>query len=190
MKKGLKTLLAGIAIFIIGAIVVPILILIPLFKGGSEDEQFIIPGEHRVTVPEEGRYYLWNNYRTIFEGQSYHRSEEIPDGLDFSITTSTGEALPFFSDTSTSSSNGSSSKNSIGYVKVAGPETLSISVSGDSEKRIFSFSKSILGKMFGLIFLGGALSVLSAFAGIGIIIWGIIKMVQGSKTPPPPMPSA
>ncbi|HRQ90898.1 MAG TPA: hypothetical protein PLA50_19060, partial [Bacteroidia bacterium] len=93
-------------------------------------------------------------------------------------TNDTGKTLAFSSDASTSSSGGSSSKKSIGYVEVSEPGKLTVSVSGDFEERVFSFSQSIFPKMFLAILGGGTASLLMAFIGFGVGIWGVIKIVR------------
>ncbi len=177
MKPGLKTLITGIILFILGGFVIPFLLILPLFLNQSANKQFLIPGSREVTVEKPGRYYLWNDFQTVYNGKSFSRSETIPDGLEIAVTDDTGKILAFNSDTSTSSSSGSSSKNSIGYVEVSNPSTLLISVSGDSEERVFSFAQSIFPKMFLAILGGGTASLLIAFIGFGLGIWGVIKLV-------------
>jgi hypothetical protein len=181
MKKGLKTLIVGILLFTVGAFVVPIAFVLPLIMDDSDERQFIIPGATKVEITEPGRYYLWNDFQTIHEGKSYNRSEGIPDGLEIAVTDQNGQGLDFKSDTSISSSSGSSSKNSIGYVEVTNPGRLVVSVSGNSDERVFSFSQSGIMKVLGLIFGGFGLSLLLAIAGVGFSIWGIIKLVQNNK---------
>jgi hypothetical protein len=178
MKLGLKTLITGMALFILGGFVIPFLLILPLFLNESANTQFLIPGSKEVTVEKPGRYYLWNDFQTVYEGKSFSRSENIPDGLEIAVTDDTGKTLAFNSDTSTSSTGGSSSKKSIGYVEVSDPGKLTVSVSGGSEGSVFSFSQSIFPKMFLTILGGGTASLLMAFIGFGIGIWGVIKLVR------------
>ena len=181
MKPGLKTLITGITLFILGGFVIPFLLMLPLVLNESANTQFLIPGSKEVTVEKLGRYYLWNDFQTVYDGKSFSRSESIPGGLEIAVTDDTGNTLAFRSDTSTSSSSVSSSKKSIGYVEVSDPGKLTVSVSGDSEERVFSFSQSIFPKMFLAILGGGTASLLMAFIGFGIGIWGVIKLVRNKS---------
>ena len=181
MKPGLKTLITGITLFIFGGFVIPFLPILPLFLNESANSQFLIPGSKEVTVEKPGRYYLRNDFQTVYDGKSFSRSESIPDGLEIAVTDDTGKTLAFTSDTSTAPSSGSSSKNSIGYIEVSNPGKLKVSVSGDSEARVFSFSQSIFPKMFLTILGGGTASLLMAFIGFGIGIWGVIKLVRNKR---------
>lgn len=181
MEKGLKTLIAGIVLFVVGAVIVPLAFVLPVILNDSDEQQFIIPGNTEVAIGKPGRYYLWNDFLTVFNGKSYNRSDSIPDGLEIAITNEDGEVLNFVSDTSTSLSSGRSSKNSIGFIEVSAPSRLTVSVLGGSEERVFSFSESDMMKMLGRIFVGSAVSMVLALAGVGISIWGIVKLVQNNK---------
>ncbi|HEY5042390.1 MAG TPA: hypothetical protein VIK53_10345 [Verrucomicrobiae bacterium] len=182
MKPGFKTIIAGVLVFLAGVIVLPLCVVLPLILGHSHNLQFKVPGSAEANIENPGRYYLWNDYQTVFNGRSYNRSEKIPDGMEIQIKDADGQPLQFFSDTSTSESGGGSSKNSIGYVQVEHPGKLEIQVSGGDGERIFSFSKSNLLKMFGIIMGGVGFSMLVGIIGIGLVIWGILKLVRASKT--------
>ena len=137
MKPGLKTLIIGITLFLLGGFVIPVLLILPIFLTKSSEQQFLIPGAKELTIEEPSRYYLWNDFQTVFEGKSYSRSERLSDGIEITVTDGTGKILAFQSDTSIYSSSGSSSKNSIGYVDVSEPGELFITVKSASEKRVF-----------------------------------------------------
>lgn len=179
MKRGIKTIICGV-ISLVAAVGVPFLFVIPLFLQHQNENQFKVPGSIQVTVEKPGRYYLWNDFRTIYHGQSFNRSEHIPDGMNIRIADSDGHQFNFVSDTSISSTSGSSAKNSIGYVEIEYPGKFTIQVSGSSEERIFSFSKSGLLKIFLFIVGGFGASVVFGLAGLGLLVWGIVKLVRKS----------
>lgn len=177
MKPGLKILITGITLFILGGFVVPLLFVLPLALNSEKNHPFLIPGSKEVKVEKPGRYYVWNDHKTIYEGKSYNRLESIPDDLEFLIRSEGGTTLSFTGDTSRSSTSGEASRNTIGYVDVSEPGILTISVSGNSEKRVFSFSRSgFAEQFFFLVLFGGMASTLVAFSGLGLMIWGIVKL--------------
>ena len=180
MKKGRKTLIAGVLLFLIGTLIVPALILLTLL-GSPKPHQFFIPGTTEVKVEKKGRYYLWNDFQTVYEGTSYDRSEAIPDGLEITVIDENSQVLPFQSSTSITSSNGGSTKKSIGYVELEASQVLTISVTGDVEDRVFSFSKSIFGAIFKVV---GA-SALTCFTGLGLSLWGMLKLSKADRDEPP-----
>lgn len=178
MKPGLKTLIAGVLFFILGGIVIPVFLIFSLFFNESSNHQFLVPGAQEVTVSEVGRHYLWNDYQTIYGGKSFSRSEDIPDGLEITVADESGKVLAFIGDTSTSFSSGNNSKNSIGYVEVGDPGKLLVFVSGNFEERVFSFSQSLFMKRFLTTIGGGLLAFLLAFTGLGLGVWGIVKLIR------------
>lgn len=192
MKPGLKTIIAGILLLFCAVMVFPLFIVVPFFLQKSDDVQFKVPGGKEVTVKEPGRYYLWNNFNTVYEGKSYAQSEAVPNGMTIEIRDESGHLLPFVSNnltTVTTEGNNENSKKSIGYVQIDHPEKLEIQVSGGNEERIFSFSKSDVLKIFLTIFGAVSIAALTGLPAIGLIIWGIIKLNRRNKTAtPPPFP--
>jgi hypothetical protein len=175
----MKKIVIGIILFILGAFIIPLTLVLTVVSNLPAEKQFKIPGTAQVTIDEPGRYYLWNNYQTLFEGKSYNRSERLPDGIEIKITdASTGEPFDFTTSLSISSTSGSNSKNSIGYIEVQNAADISIEVAGGNNERIFSFSQSRLLELIGLILACVLLSTVSALSGVGITIWGIISLVR------------
>lgn len=188
MKRGLGTIIAGAVLFIAGAFVIPAAILVPLILNQSKAQQFLVPGSVEIMAREPGRYYLWNDYQTIFNGRTYNSPEDLPGGLEIEVMNDRGNRLAFISDGSTTSSNGSSSKKSIGYVEVPSPGRLFVSVSGNADQRVFSFAPSKIMKVLGLILGGTGVSALTALAGIVLSILGIVRLSRNNTPAPPHAP--
>ncbi len=188
MKPGTKIIIAGGVLTFIGALVVPLMLVLPLFGIDTGHTRFQVPGSTRVEVKTPGRYYLWNDYQTIFEGKSYNRSQSLPDGLVIRIfRAENGRRLEFVTKTNISSSSGSRAKNTIGYIELAQPGTVAIEVSGKGEERVFSFSRSIIKTVLMRIFGGGAVAVTGGLLGLALILWGIVRRSQaGAISPQPP----
>jgi hypothetical protein len=181
MKPGVKTLIGGAVIFIIGAAIIPLAIVLPLLLAKNHDTRFKVPGIQKVTINKPGKYYLWNNYQTVYQGHTYNRSEKVPDGYDIKITDANGAPLTLESDGSITITENGASKDEIGYVDITSPGLVTIQVSGGTEERIFSFSQSDLFKIVGRIFAGAGVAVLFGFTGIGIMVWGIVKLTNSGK---------
>ncbi|EDM24872.1 hypothetical protein LNTAR_13407 [Lentisphaera araneosa HTCC2155] len=183
MKKEHKIITLGGILFALGAFIIPLAIIIPLFLQDSNDNQFKVPGSFQVQANEIGTYYLWNDHQTIFQGKSYNRSQDIPDGMKFLLKDAqSGESFTFVSDTSMSSTRGNHARNTIGYIDIVKPGKVDIEVSGgEDEERIFSFSQSNFKTLFGIIFGGMALSLLVGVTGFVFIIWGIVLIVQSKN---------
>lgn len=176
MKRGSATIITGVVLFVAGAFVIPAAILVPIALNQPKAQQFLAPGSMEMTAEKPGRYYLWNDYQTIFDGRTYHSPEDLPAGLEITIMDDHGERLTFISDGSTSRGGGSSSKRSIGYVEVTGTRHLTVVVSGTADPRVFSFARSDTMKIVGLVLCGMGGSVLLALAGIILSIIGIVRL--------------
>lgn len=184
MVPGTKLLVTGITLCILGLLVITLVIPVLLFDliNDSNGEQFKAPGRTQVMVEEPGRYYLWNNYHTIFEGKSYNRSKRIPDGMEFKISNQeTNKPFDFVPQLSISSNRGMKSSNSIGYVDITTPQNIEIEILGGAEERIFSFSRSVFSTQLGLIIGGALLTMLICSAGFALSIWGMVKRVNSKK---------
>lgn len=182
----LKPIIVGV-VFIVAALAVPaaivIPVLLPYITGEAGGERFKVPGTVEVTVEEPGRYYLWNEHRTVFGGKTYNRSNSIPDGMKIRITRArSGEPFEFVGDTSISSSSGSSSKRTIGYIEVKEPGRVEVAVTGGEEERVFSFARFRLWETLGLILGGLALAFVLGVTGFGIAVWGIVKLVRSRQS--------
>ncbi len=185
MKSGTKLIIVGASLIALVTFILPAAIVVPILLSDSNETKFIVPGKVRVQVENPGRHYLWNNYQTIYKGKSYNRSTTIADGIEIKITNAeNGTQFDFIGNGSMSYTSGSNAKITIGYIEITEPCTVDIEISGGNNSQVFSFSEALFRKLFGLISAGILIVVIFGFAGIGIIVWGIIKL-EKNKTPPP-----
>ncbi len=182
MKPGIKSIIAGVGLFILGAVVFPLAIVLPVFLAlNGHLVEFKVPGTFETNVVKAGRYYLYNDYQTIYNGKTYDNSTNLPGGMEIKVLDSQGQVLQFNGDTSFSVGGSGTERKSIGYVEVHTPGKVRIEVSGAGEERIFSFGQENFFKFFGLMFGTVGLGIIIAFGGIGLAVWGIIKLVRSNK---------
>lgn len=189
MKK-LKTLLiSGIILFgggIIAYTLLMIYLYLPLltFLIFNDDIQFLIPGTVEIEIEDEGRYFLWNDYKTVYEGKTYSMPEEVPDNLIISMKTKDG-ALHYdiIGKTSISSSSFPTSKKSIGYFDITVPGDYILEVKGESKPRVFSFRQFNYDTVeFAMVLgIGGTACLLIIFAGFALGVVAIVKMVKAKR---------
>ncbi len=181
MRRGTKTIISGFVLLIAAMVATPLVVVLLLIPNKSSDFQFKVPGKVETTIEKPGRYYLWDDFQTLYEGKSYNRSENLPDGIEIRIQDASGHQLQLSADTSISAHINSIAKKSIGYVEITHPETIQIQISGGNEDRIFSFSQLGLRKILYSVIGGMGLSVLLAMMGVIAVIWGIIKLARRSR---------
>ena len=180
MKRGIKTMLVGAALIVMG-VLGAVAVFLPLIRGGATEVQYRVPGSFDVSVEEAGRYYFWDNHRTLFEGTSYNREARLPDGMTIEIRDSSGGRCDFVADSSISWSVGNHSKESVGYIDMDAAGTVQVDVSGGGEERILSFSQSSLLQVMGRVFIGLGFAGLMGVLGFGVLIWGVVKLVRSSS---------
>jgi hypothetical protein len=157
----------------------------------AEIRSFEGPGTIEVQVDDPGRYFLWNEYRTVFEGRSYSRSEELPDGVGFSaVRMDTGESISFRTNFSITHRSGQREKASIGYFEVTEPGLYRVSVEGLRQTRIFAFGQSSMDDFGGMMargFFFTLFSIAAMLAGLLFLIFGILELVRKRSAQPPPL---
>lgn len=194
MKPGICMIIVGGVVFLFAVILVPFLAVVPVLTMGSKgDSKFLVPGGTTVTVEKAGRYYLWNEYRTLFDGKTYNRPEALPDGWEIEIRDrTTGEDLELTTGSGTSTTGGQTEKKSIGYVdfeegdidnEIAIEVKASSGGGGGGKKsqlklRVFSFSRSEVWSIMGWILGGVAGSLVAGLIGVCVIILGVVKTVR------------
>lgn len=181
MKVGVKQIIAGVVVFGIGVICVPSVIVLTLLRDSSDLLKFKVPDAAIAFVDTPGRYYLWHDYQTMYDGRTYHNPIELPDDLVIKISEQGGMPLDFVSDSHASFSTVGRSRQSIGYVEVNKAVQVTIDVTGGAESRIFSFSLFSVSRFVGLIVKGFLLAGLAAISSLGLIIWGIVKMANAPR---------
>ena len=181
MKKGVKTIIAGVLLGVAGVAIIPATIVAPILKGVAQDHPFLAPGGREVSIAKPGQYYLWNEYDTMFEGKSYQHDVALPTGLEVTVRDESGEVLAFTAYDKISMSIGNGSKKSVGYVEVTEPSTLQVDVTGDFEPRVFSFAHSPVKEMAMRFLRAAVIAALSGLLAIGLVIWGIVKVTRANR---------
>lgn len=177
MTDNTKKLAAGIVLFGLGGFVFPLVIVgavVFYLMNEKPLAQFVIPAQIEVSIDKQGRYYVWNDYQTTFEGKTYVSSSGLPDNLAISLREKqTQTPLTFNSDLSIFLGFGKSLRSSIGYFEIVKPGVYSLEVSGETFPRVFSFGQFFLNlKKIAAIVIAG-------FVSVAIALWGFILALIG-----------
>jgi hypothetical protein len=139
--------LIPIFIFLIGVCAAPAgYIIYGMAMADSFRFQLLTPGEKEFEIPETGKYVLWNEFQTIYNGQVFSSSTNLPSGLKIQLTDlKTGTVLPF----STSSFSASEEINGVqrhlvGTYQLVAHTKYRLSITGQFAQRIFYFRDSQL----------------------------------------------
>lgn len=131
--------------------------------------QFMIPGSKNFNLTMPGKYVLWHETETIFQGRTYSGGQ-LPGGLLMQLSnTATRAVIPLVPDQSTTMSSGSSSRRSIATFTITTPGPHLLSVEGKAPPMVFSFGKSEWGNLFWSLGIGFILCPSLIIA--GIVLW-------------------
>jgi len=184
MRAGMKRIIAGAIVGGLEAVVIlffMIRILLPGNLGDEKNHRFNVPGSTEVVVEDSGRYYLWNDYKTVYEGKDFNQSKHLPKGTAITIINKeTGTPYDFVHETIYKTS-GSESATSIGYIEINTPATVEIDVQGGNEERVFSFFKYDFFKTFYLIAAVIGISMILGPLSLVLLISGFVGMVRANK---------
>ncbi len=180
MKKHTKQILWGGVLFIAGGLLIPLIMWCFVFMSIFRTpllSTFLIPASIEITIEKEGRYYLWNDYETVFEGKTYSVDKEIPQGIDIQlIGMKTSEKIAIHPDLSIYFSGFGSCQRSIGYFDITSPGTYLLEITSQTQPRIFSFGQNKFSlKLIISMFIIGGVSILVAVAGFILMLIGTVS---------------
>jgi uncharacterized membrane protein len=153
--------------------------------------QFLGPGRHILELDRPGKYLVWNDYRTVFQGRNYDESEKLPPGLRISVLDKAGgQALTVTASYGGTSTIGDSSSVSVSQFEIAQPGRYEIVVEGDFPRRVFSVGRDFIPGLFGVIAGAFALIFGGFGAATGIVAWAFIKREEAQRRAQPAAPNA
>ncbi len=86
---------AGLVLVIIG-VAICAFTLLRLINGAALDVQTKVPGTVTAVIDAPGRYYVWDNHWTMFNGGRVQYAADWPDTARVTIQDSAGQLLPPF----------------------------------------------------------------------------------------------
>lgn len=185
MKQGVKRSVFGVGL-ILAAFALFVSTILALYRGEPNQVQHHAPGKFVVRTTAAGRFYLWDNFRTVFEGKTVWHEPDFPAELTILVSDEQGHPIDFVPDASLNWQIGNHAQQSIGYIDAPGPGEWRVAIEGPSEHfRVLSFSPNDITNHLLWAFRGFALAAISMILGVPILLWGIWRMSrQVSPTPP------
>jgi hypothetical protein len=173
-KPGRMWYLVPLMIALVSVLFVPLAIVKAVTDKNVLAVQFAVPGETNLEVQRPGKYVLWNETQTIFQGQVFSFSPDLPNGMKIELTDlKTSNAIPMTADTSTSMSSSQESRHSVGYFEITEPGKYRVKVDGQFPQRVFYFRESLLrqlGPIFRVFMLATAGLVIAILMTVFIFI--------------------
>ena len=144
--------------------------------------QFLAPGRQVVELDRPGKYVVWNDYRTLFQGRTYDESERLPENVSITVLDpASGTALVVAPSGGMRSDMLDAVKVSVATFEIARPGRYEIIIEGGFPQRVFSVSRDFLFNMLGMIFGVIAVVVVGFSLAFAIATWAFIKREEARE---------
>ncbi|QDV25007.1 hypothetical protein [Aureliella helgolandensis] len=170
----------GFALFIVGMAVFAYT-LVPLISGAALDSQTKVPGTVTAEIAAAGRYYVWDNHWTTFDGERLKYAADRPQNAMVVVRDVNGVELEFVPDASQNWSIGNNEKTSIGYVDVPTATTLQLNIADTGRDRIVTVSNRTMKQELWSRLGGFAVAVALGAVGIPICVVGLLVRHRSSN---------
>ena len=177
----MRTAFLGIAFVIVGIAIFAIT-LVQLIRGPALDPQTKVPGTVTAEIDTPGRYYLWDNHWTTFEGKKMKYADDWPNDATVTVRDSNETVLDFVPDSSQSWSIGNSGKTSVGYVDIASKSTIQLDIDNVGHDRIVSVSNRTMKQELWSRLVGFGIGLLVGALGLPTFLLGLYLRSRGSTT--------
>jgi hypothetical protein len=156
-----------------------------LIRGAGLDPQTKVPGKIVVEIDTPGRYHIWDNHWTRFQGERVKYPPDCPADVSVTVHDSAGNQLGFVADASQGWGIGNNKKTSIGYVDVPAVTTLEVVLDKLGRDRIVSVSNRTVQDELWIRLGGLGLGlVLGVLGGLSLVI-GLLARRKKAGVPEP-----
>jgi uncharacterized membrane protein len=146
----------------------------------DEGVQFLAPGSKTFDLAK-GRYVVWNDHVTVFEGRSYDSSRTLPDGTRITVTDASGATVTLRRTSGSTFRVGGTERVSVLEFEVTQPGRYEVTVRGDFPLRVFSVGPNLVWLLLGSIFGAIGLVLLGTGVGVAIAAWAFIRREQARE---------
>ncbi|MFL6521534.1 MAG: hypothetical protein ACJ8NS_15045 [Chthoniobacterales bacterium] len=141
----------------------------------------LVPDDSVLTITKPGRYTLWSQVESSFQGKLMTFPTGLPPGVTIAVTKEHGSIVPLNSQWPTTNKETASGaiQVAIGTITFDSPGSYRVTTQGLHEKRALYLDQSDVRYFFSKIFL--ALLIQAVF--VGCLIWGIVIFVLRRRKP-------
>lgn len=168
-----------ICLFAIGLLLNIVMVISILGVFRESGTSFLGPGEASVTITKPGDYMLWQETKTVIDGQFMSFPADLPSGTTIKvIKQGEGTAVPLRRGGSSTMKSGGTERASVGKLTFSTPGQYQFVVAGLTDKRAFYLDEAKFLRLFLGVLVSGLVGTLLLFAGVGS---GIFVLVQSSN---------
>ena len=172
----------GAALMMGAAIGAPVYLIWTLVSLMSSGEQFRAPGVNRFHLNKPGKYILWHDYRTVFDGRRYSVEQELPDGVVFTVTNDeTHESVHIEASGGAHEQSGSSERADVCSFRIDAPGWFVVKIQGLPSLRIFTLRRPLLAPVLLTLAVSTTAGLFGFAAGVAMIVVTAVKRSRRKK---------
>ena len=169
----MRIAIAGIGLVILGTAIFAFT-MARLVTGTALDPQTKVPGKVVAEIDTPGRYYLWDNHWTTFDGERVQHAADFPETAKILAHDASGAQLEFVQDASQNWSIGNNGKTSIGYIDIASPTTIHFDIEDIGRERIVTVSDATMKQELWSRLGGLGIGLIMGLVGVPIGLFGLL----------------
>jgi uncharacterized membrane protein len=154
----------------------------------EDSVQFLAPGRQALTL-KAGNHVVWNDHVTVFEGRTFKSEKALPDGVQVTVTGSSGP-IALRAASGGTYKGLSTERVAVMQFDIAQPGRYEIAVRGNFPPRVFSVGPDHVSAVLWTVFGAIAALFVGWGAGIGIAAWAFIRREQAREAAPRAAPVA
>jgi len=175
---------SGCLIQAIGIVAFIFLVLNGVLK--QPGTRYVVPGTHSMVLSEPADYTIFYEYKSVVNGTTYATPQAL-SGLSVTVTAPDGSNVPLRASSGTYT-NGSTAGDALFDFRVSQPGTYTLTSAYAAGQRgpnvVLNVVKGFIEGLLGLIGGGFLLLFSTLFAGIVLMVWGIVLLVLHNRRAP------
>jgi len=144
--------------------------------------RFLAPGVGAVEIRAPGRYVVWHEHRTVYEGRSFDLPPRLPHGVRLAVSAPDGVELRT-EPTSMTERWGSVERAAIVAFDAPAPGRYVVAVRGDAQPFVLAVSDEFLWPMLKAIAAAIAAAVIGIGAGLALLLTALIRGAAAGAAP-------
>ena len=149
-------------------VMVPFWIVAVTVRKATYGVQFTVPGAKELQIPRTGKYVLWDEVDTWFEGQHFSNSSNLPPGIRVQLfVAGSTNSVPMISGMPSTVRVGQTVRHSVGTFRIERPGKYQVVVTGQFPVRVFYFRDSLI-TQFWSVMVSFELCALGLCASLGL----------------------
>jgi len=145
--------------------------------------RFLAPGSATFEAAVPGRYTLWHEHRTVYEGRTWNREPALPEGVRLRVSNPSGGELAVERTSGGSWKDGPTERASLAGFEVqeAGPHR--VDVEGEMDPAVLAVARDFLWPMIAAIAGAALVALLGMGGGLALGLYTLARRLESAGPP-------